>query len=61
VGNSVWDKGFLSDYFDNERVDRKSVRLEGRRETASVILDMELVDLVHSLPSFYFVLSIFSY
>jgi hypothetical protein len=57
----VWDKGFSSDYFDNERVDRKSVWLEGRREMTSVVLDMELVDLVRSLPSFYFVLSVFSY
>jgi hypothetical protein len=29
AGDSAWDKGFSNDYFDNERVDEKSVRLEG--------------------------------
>ncbi|KIM74762.1 hypothetical protein PILCRDRAFT_14200 [Piloderma croceum F 1598] len=46
AGESAWDKGFSNDYFDNERVDRKSVRLEGRREMTSGVLEMELVDLI---------------
>jgi hypothetical protein len=51
AGESAWDKGFSNDYFDNERVDRKSVRLEGRREMTSSVLEMELVDLVRSYLS----------
>jgi hypothetical protein len=42
----MWDKGFSNDYFDSERVDRRRVRLEGRREMTNVVLDGELVDLV---------------
>jgi len=46
AGDHAWDKGFSDDYFANERVERKSVRLEGRREMTSSVLEMELVDLV---------------
>ena len=51
AGESVWDQGFSNDYFDNERVDRKSVRLEGRREMTSAVLGMQLADLVRSYLS----------
>jgi hypothetical protein len=50
AGDHAWDKGFSDDYFANERVERKSVRLEGRREMTSSVLEMELVDLVRIHP-----------
>jgi len=46
AGDHPWDKGFSDSYFDTERVDKKSVRMEGRRETTSPVLDRELVDLI---------------
>lgn len=46
AGDRKWDRGFSDNYFDNEREDRTSVRLEGRREMTSAVLERELVDMI---------------
>ncbi|EPS94803.1 hypothetical protein FOMPIDRAFT_1133631 [Fomitopsis schrenkii] len=45
AGDRRWDKGF-SDDFEKTRVDKKSVRLVGRKEMTAPVLTVELADIL---------------
>lgn len=46
-----WDKGFSND-FDKERVERKTIKLEGRKMMTTSVLEDDLVDAIRShLPA----------
>ncbi|EPS94800.1 hypothetical protein FOMPIDRAFT_1169299 [Fomitopsis schrenkii] len=45
AGDRRWDKGF-SDNFEKTRVDKKSVRLVGRKEMTAPVLTVELADML---------------